>query len=976
MGDLIAKDVATTLPETLPQKRKRGPKASVACDTCRRLKAKCDQNTPCRIRSSAEQTGQAAIASKDVGSEAQSVEASMRSTVSHARDHLTTKSGTDRIPLTPTVRQSQSQSPTNAPIGDIATDSSSDDEASPEGFNETNSRTNGKEFYGPAATLAFLLELRARISAFQRKLRDRQYSRPRTRSRTSLVNLMDGEEVDDSNDKDARRHLVHRTPETPRVAQSPNCQSQSPFHLTNATIEKACIEHYFRNIHHIYSFIDKARFLKRCQTEFWNCPVPEKPERSNFHLPNSTFAAVYNAVIAVGALTAPETFVTDTETSDTAEFWAELIKHSNQHHHTGTQPAPELAEIYFTRARISSSSFFEACNLDSQQAFFLMSIFCTYALKPHASYLYHGMAIRTATAIGVSNMADLRKNPIEGVRTWWMMYYHEMELCLVLGRETCLRDADRYPVFLARFGEPMPPGVEYDEYRFFGRCNTELARILKRILECVYHTGPFADAGQQRPNRHQIALELDVELTQWRTNLKPAYDLDVEPLTEPETVTKRKIILRLRFHFAQIMIHRPFLVNTANSSPKQATLDIHVQKCLGAAIDTIQFLYHTLKYRPFFRSWWYATSYTFNASSVILYCLVTGLYGGRDEAKTLTLGVEKALEILEAMGCITVARRCAKVTREMLEVAEMAAGNIVNGLVEYEQSNTLAAPVTNDTQGGQQRVLVEPLLEDIWEPHYHVGDDMSRAAIHTEYMSSREKGGTLHGLRSANAVLVGIKIWVLISLEAETKVKSFVYENFRDPWKCDRAISHIKILVSSSRLDAQGIAYTIKNGYPGNLVLTEQAQHHMAVNMGPCIAESVNLGLTGDSIRSPDFARCDLDGLDLPHLARKAPAPPVPSKRTHVEKQVQPNKRINTRPRAIVEQAPAALPSQTAETRESRGRAALEQVADQLRSAGHVSITPIILHNLPSDRIYRLMCAFMSRDTIAAFYNSSMELGC
>ncbi|KAL3584424.1 hypothetical protein FPOAC2_14204 [Fusarium poae] len=219
-------------------------------------------------------------------------------------------------------------------------------------------------------------------------------------------------------------------------------------------------------------------------------------------------------------------------------------------------------------------------------------------------------------------------------------------------------------------------------------------------------------------------------------------------------------------------------------------------------------------------------------------------------------------------------------------------------------------------------------------------------------MSSREKGGTLHGLRSANAVLVGIKIWVLISLEAETKVKSFVYENFRDPWKCDRAISHIKILVSSSRLDAQGIAYTIKNGYPGNLVLTEQAQHHMAVNMGPCIAESVNLGLTGDSIRSPDFARCDLDGLDLPHLA------------------------LNTRPRAIVEQAPAALPSQTAETRESRGRAALEQVADQLRSAGHVSITPIILHNLPSDRIYRLMCAFMSRDTIAAFYNSSMELGC
>ncbi|KAF5567954.1 lysine specific demethylase 4c [Fusarium phyllophilum] len=256
------------------------------------------------------------------------------------------------------------------------------------------------------------------------------------------------------------------------------------------------------------------------------------------------------------------------------------------------------------------------------------------------------------------------------------------------------------------------------------------------------------------------------------------------------------------------------------------------------------------------------------------------------------------------------------------------------------------------------RVRDEPLLEDLWEPHYHFGDNMSCTIMHMEDMSSTDKDGTVHGLRSANIVLAGIKIWVLILPEAEAKFKSFIEKNW-SIGKCDRAIGHLQILVSPSRLDAEGISYTIKIGYPGNLIVTEQAQHHMVINMGLCMAESVNFALTGDSICSPDFVKCNKDDLDFSHLARRVPAPAVPNKRKHTEKQVQPNKRsrterptttvarpsrtVNTREprgRTTVEQAPAALPSQTVETRESRGRAALERVADQLRSAGHVFITP------------------------------------
>lgn len=53
-----------------------------------------------------------------------------------------------------------------APYPDIG-DPPVDAEPSPNGFGEVNTHTNGTEFYGPTATLAFLLELRSRARSFQ-----------------------------------------------------------------------------------------------------------------------------------------------------------------------------------------------------------------------------------------------------------------------------------------------------------------------------------------------------------------------------------------------------------------------------------------------------------------------------------------------------------------------------------------------------------------------------------------------------------------------------------------------------------------------------------------------------------------------------------------------------------------------------------------------------------------------------------------
>jgi hypothetical protein len=64
--------------------------------------------------------------------------------------------------------------------------------ANPLGFGEINKRTNGKEFYGPTATLAFLLQLRLYAKSFQ--IRSRKRSALGESKGSSIVNFLHGDD--------------------------------------------------------------------------------------------------------------------------------------------------------------------------------------------------------------------------------------------------------------------------------------------------------------------------------------------------------------------------------------------------------------------------------------------------------------------------------------------------------------------------------------------------------------------------------------------------------------------------------------------------------------------------------------------------------------------------------------------------------------------------------------------------------------
>lgn len=308
----------------------------------------------------------------------------------------------------------------------------------------------------------------------------------------------------------------------------------------NHEVERECIKLYFANLHLIYFFLDRSSFEKRCQAEIWSPSAAGTPDHGSRRR-RSRFPALYNAVVAVGALTAED----DTLVNQCQGVVQTFLKNSVRHdaRSSGYQPLA-LASIYFAKAKVLLGDMFESCCLEGQQTLFLMSIFCQYALRPHGCYMYSGMSARTALAIGSANEPDLTKNPLEAVRTWWCMYYHEVEVCCSLGRETFLREPSYYPVFMAKFGERMPRdfGRDDDYVLFFARSMTELAHILKRASEDIYHDPTSKPIDQKSQN----ALALDKMLLTWKQQLAPIFDLESTSLTEKEPITKRKVVLKLR----------------------------------------------------------------------------------------------------------------------------------------------------------------------------------------------------------------------------------------------------------------------------------------------------------------------------------------------------------------------------------------------------------------------------------------------
>ena len=70
-----------------------------------------------------------------------------------------------------------------------------------------------------------------------------------------------------------------------------------------------------------------------------------------------------------------------------------------------------------------------------------------------------------------------------------------------------------------------------------------LAKILRRASESLHDLTSTC----HEHSRSDTAMSLDAELLEWRLLLNPVFNLDEAGLKEQESVTKRKIMLKLRW---------------------------------------------------------------------------------------------------------------------------------------------------------------------------------------------------------------------------------------------------------------------------------------------------------------------------------------------------------------------------------------------------------------------------------------------
>ncbi|RAL12327.1 Zn(II)2Cys6 transcription factor [Aspergillus homomorphus CBS 101889] len=723
----------------LRSSRRRPPRASRACETCRARKTKCDQAQPCSYCAyhsldclyRAAGPNETASAAKRQAQIREAQRQKTRPSPWPEVDQGRRYDGFQHVNPPDHFARGISSGPRG--VDDINTSSPSvftpkrDDEtviaatpelvgdsASRDGLSGVNIHTNGTEFYGNSSNLAFLgnLYARARNQAENKGLaasnNEHTYT-PIEGPITSLGALQTDRnsfnQVTSNSTADKQSEGAQPTtnktqlsivnllynPKYPRHSprqssgQSDNDKIESPKNVTSSQntthgfsdtrheheilpiienipgesqieIEKMFISSYFCNKHHIHPMLCKSAFMQRCEQEAFMTS-----RRAGLYCGSSRFAGLYFAVVALGAINASphETALLD--------HYCNYGPEPERTNSMSRRPsALDFADSYFGRAKRALGDLFESCSLEGVQALLLLSVFCQNALRLHSCFMYSGMAVRAAVAIGLaSGMTSLspgvRK---EGIRTWWCIYSHEIEMCCSSGRLDSMKDLQYYQVPLpslkATPGYLFDPDAE-DNHVAMIPAMVALAQIMSEASHLLYHS-PKRSMGELS----QIAMDLDNRLLAWKSILPDFLDIDAASLNDTEWAFKQKLVLRLRYYNTRILIHRPFLAASTLSTEFPNILR-HLHTCLDAARTSIQMQYESFIHRIYVRTWWYNTSYALYGAMILLHLVLSGYPSIRDE--DLLTDVEKSLDIFESMNNIVVARRCAEMIREVLDVA-------------------------------------------------------------------------------------------------------------------------------------------------------------------------------------------------------------------------------------------------------------------------------------------------------------------
>ncbi|KIW99462.1 uncharacterized protein Z518_11201 [Rhinocladiella mackenziei CBS 650.93] len=417
---------------------------------------------------------------------------------------------------------------------------------------------------------------------------------------------------------------------------------------------------YFQTLHFIHPIIDKEEFLLRCE-DLWF---------GNAEKQSTSFVALYFAVMSLGALMGEweePKFLGKCR----FEWSRKMFRCAN------------LAMILSQRKN----------DLETVQGNLILAKVCQNELNPHLAYTYLGTAIRISLSAGYNRQPTPTPSEPSGQvlaqrnaasRTWWGLYSLEVELSFALGRPDCLG--------LDVYHNREMPGINDSETAIIA-VMVELARIIKKASISVYLSN--VTIHERLRYAHLIENELEAWVQKLPSMLRPQAsdgNKGVGIMRTRKWEQRQRDTLEFRYFNVKMVLFRPFLLHKARDPQSQPVeLDTAVSKCAIAARETIRKMYQMFCSHSYFRSWWYNTTYTLYAASIIL-CYATKIAPIIERPELFNL-IGMSVEILEAMKDAEVARKAAELLNRVL--SRVREGELDSDVV-IDNSNSQPCPASLD----------------------------------------------------------------------------------------------------------------------------------------------------------------------------------------------------------------------------------------------------------------------------------------
>ncbi|PSR77317.1 hypothetical protein BD289DRAFT_377888 [Coniella lustricola] len=620
----------------------RRPRAARACNLCRVKKNKCDELYPCTycrsdyVRSLEDRVRQLSAA----------LEAQKATPTSHQPEEASPSlssltnvnaGGASRCQPSPSAESAYGASPVRPRLAGHE-------------LTAVNKHTHNVEFYGSSSSVVLLSE--AQYGRYQDAHDDgANHDEHQAESDAAAAFLLSSlhntsfspRQVDTGLEAPSAHAMTDKT--TPTFVEATHFRQCSVF-----------LHNFFSTLHYIHPILDKSSFLESCEV-LWS----GDEQAINDH---ASFVPLYYSVLSLGALVGYRD--------------AELI---------GGITNVQWSRKFFKEARSRFTSLEVVTDLEMVQAQFFLAKVCQNELNSHWSYSYTGLAGRTALAMGINRQPSphSRKSPAllkAEARTWWGLYSLEeqltpchRELSFAMGRPSSLGTDDYHNrdfPFTEISELPSPADLDMLDppHCAIIKHMAHLSRITRHLCIQIYlKQHPL-------PRTVEVAQHIEQILDEWLEGLpetiRPRQSLDpsiINSTKEAIWMKRQRLVLHIRYLNLKILTYSSILLTSTHLERIQIPGAYEAtQRCLQSAKETIELIHEQYKHQEFFRTWFYNTTYTIFAASVIL--VYVNQEFSHAEVQSLFQYINMAIEILQSMAedCV-VAGKSAQLLQKALDRA-------------------------------------------------------------------------------------------------------------------------------------------------------------------------------------------------------------------------------------------------------------------------------------------------------------------